>query len=731
MKNICFLILILMLFHITGSKAQTPWTRLSANPQENTLNCVRKIPGTNKLVAVGEGSTVMISEDEGETWQLILNPAGMDNEYGCKGVCFIDETTGFINGKRETILKTTDGGNTWEMKHVDSTIYEYQCVNDIKFVNDLTGFAAGGDGHLLKTTDAGETWLIQPESATFDLLQIEFAGSLTGYIIGTSDSFILKTVDGGNAWSLISFPAGLPHSDLSDIHFVSDSVGFIAGVISDQTYLYKTTDMGENWTQVYTTWQMPYGGDFVFFDGLSGFYALPTVVNYATMIISTNDGGNTWTENWPELGINDANSLCAFDENIAYSVGGYGAIHKSTNRGMNWEQKDTRIFHGNVYDTQFLDQNVGYALSDIDGEAVGRSTLMKTIDGGLTWNRIDQMYFYGGAFYFLDSDSGFFATYDGGMTLFMTTDGGNNWTEMPIGFNFEPKLVKFYDHNNGIIIGSQHMIKTRDGGATWQIDNVTAIYDFIVEDIEYRSADKIFAVGISWLENSILTTDDGGISWETISINEFREAFDICFIDDNTAFLACLNAILKSTDGGNTWATVTTNNPNWMYIGSICFPSQEVGYAVGNGKFENMLKTTDGGDTWNPVVTNVSSGLNSVWFSDNDNGLVFGEGGVLLKTTSGGITEVNENAVAPNENLFEVYPNPVSGTVNIRLNPGREHKGAEIIITDRIGREINSIRLKSGTASLKFAMDMYSSGIYFFQYVAAHGIIESKKVIVR
>jgi hypothetical protein len=48
-----------------------------------------------------------------------------------------------------------------------------------------------------------------------------------------------------------------------------------------------------------------------------------------------------------------------------------------------------------------------------------------------------------------------------------------------------------------------------------------------------------------------------------------------------------------------------------------------------------------------------------------------------------------------------------------------------------MGRKFNSIKLISSAVSLKLAMDKYPSGIYFFEYVAAHGVVESKKVIVR
>jgi hypothetical protein len=49
--------------------AQLPWTRISPTPQEHWINEIIRIPGTDRLMAACEGSTVMMSDDAGETWQ--------------------------------------------------------------------------------------------------------------------------------------------------------------------------------------------------------------------------------------------------------------------------------------------------------------------------------------------------------------------------------------------------------------------------------------------------------------------------------------------------------------------------------------------------------------------------------------------------------------------------------------------------------------------------------------
>jgi len=75
-------------------------------------------------------------------------------------------------------------------------------------------------------------------------------------------------------------------------------------------------------------------------------------------------------------------------------------------------------------------------------------------------------------------------------------------------------------------------------------------------------------------------------------------------------------------------------------LGAILF--LRFGYAVGHGQFESIVKTTNGGETWNTINSKTTSGLNAVYFSDENSGLVFGENGIVLKTTTGGVTGFEE-----------------------------------------------------------------------------------------
>ena len=70
---------------------------------------------------------------------------------------------------------------------------------------------------------------------------------------------------------------------------------------------------------------------------------------------------------------------------------------------------------------------------------------------------------------------------------------------------------------------------------------------------------------------------------------------------------------------------------------SVSFPEgTQVGYAVGNEGV--ILKTTDGGGTWVQQTSGTGSGLYAVSFQNNSTGCAVGKSGTAIRTTDGGAT---------------------------------------------------------------------------------------------
>lgn len=449
MKKIQLILISLIILYIPAI-AQIPWSRVSPFPQENTINDIAQIPGSGSLMAVGAGATVMRSDNGGISWTIMLNPAGMNNFYTGKGIRFIDETTGFINGGRETILKTTDAGDTWSVKYHGNTLYETQYINHLQFINDSVGFACGENGLLLKSDDKGETWIPIESGTTAGLKKIIFPDSLNGFIYSGTNG--LKTCDAGSTWTWDTIFLGLPAGWIDDCIFTNDSAGFVF-VITDQSnydsYIYKTLDAGNTWSPVYTDPGSAYTGKFAFFNEQQGMIACATW-NYQTKILLTSDAGETWNEiAQPWLPWNSTNAFTYTGTTSAIAAGNNGMIYHSSNGGQSWEEGYERIFTGAIYKVQFTDPLTGFVLGDTGSGGVASISLLKTSDGGKTWTDIFQNSWSATLdFHFISNSTGYLFTeqFSDTLSVYKTIDGGETWTICPgsLSFSIYQKDIIFY-----------------------------------------------------------------------------------------------------------------------------------------------------------------------------------------------------------------------------------------------------------------------------------------------
>ncbi len=729
------ILLVILSISVSSLQAQLPWTRITPTPQENTINDITRIPGTDRLMAVGEGSTVMTSDDAGETWDILLNPAGMDNSFMGKGILFINETTGFIHGSDLAILKTIDGGLTWSKKNIENPGTGLPLVEDIEFLNEVHGFAAVDGGHLFETTDAGETWLSVVTGGENALKQIVFADSLTGFVFSW-DMYCLKTTDGGISWNWEVLSDQLPQGFVYDCHFTNDTTGFVFIMVNTPEnigYIYKTTDGGLTWNLEYTDIST-YSGKFAFFNEQQGMVAC-TTWEYQMKILLTNDGGLSWSEiPQPWLPWGAANSMIYTDQLNALSLGGKGMIFKTSNGGLSWQPKQNKLFTGEIYEAQFLNNDVGYALTDAGSGGVAGIGIKKTTNGGNSWDYIYTNYWSSDLnFCFLTADSGlaFTESFNDTISLLRTTDGGENWTEISTGYEFTPTDIKFFDENNGIICGEYLVIKTSDGGLTWEDVTPGNIFGAECYKIKYRSSNEVFMAGSeNYPATTVFHSTDGGNIWQIISIGQFGPAEDIALPDENTILIIAGLEIFKSVDNGLTWNQSALTNPNFLYFNALDFTSPIIGYAMGFGEFTNILKTTDGGDTWFPLETGVTSGLNAACFFNDEEGLVFGDKGVMIRTTTGGVTGFNDPEIAVTDSYFIASPNPFEDEIVIRQVAGRKVAyPVQVVLTDADGKKILEKQIAVKGDDILLSGKSLRPGVYFCRISAGNGVVETLKLV--
>ncbi|HAX48436.1 MAG TPA: hypothetical protein DCX92_05575, partial [Bacteroidetes bacterium] len=124
----------------------------------------------------------------------------------------------------------------------------------VKTVSNLIGWAAGAAGTVRRTTDGGSTWTdANPNTGviTGDIYNIEALDANTAWVTTSPGAtFIYKTTNGGTNWVQVYTVAG---GFINAIKMVSATNGYAFGdPLAGNWLLLQTTDGGNNWTSLAT-----------------------------------------------------------------------------------------------------------------------------------------------------------------------------------------------------------------------------------------------------------------------------------------------------------------------------------------------------------------------------------------------------------------------------------------------------------------------------------------------
>lgn len=220
-----------------------------------------------------------------------------------------------------------------------------------------------------------------------------------------------KTTDGGHSWKPIT---GDFKSSIRDIYFVDEQTGFL---VTDYEGVFKTLDGGETWSQIFSS----YIEIFITDKGM-GSFAYPKEV-------------------------------CFYDKDhgFIYTEGSLQNLYLFTNDGgYNWDFKYVPL-RGENYIFPEKGKKIGYAEKN-------SVMLAKTMDGGLTWNKIAELSTANDVFSFVDDNNG---VYLKNKQLFCTTDGGITFTnihDFGSDYQWECRTANIlYNYTNGcyFVIGDK------------------------------------------------------------------------------------------------------------------------------------------------------------------------------------------------------------------------------------------------------------------------------------
>ncbi len=263
------------------------------------------------------------------------------------------------------------------------------------------------------------------------------------------------------------------------------------------------------------------------------------------------------------------------------------------------------------------------------------------------------------AVYFTSAQSGWIAGDNG--YLASTNDGGRTWSPYDLSTKNDINEIYFRNADNGYLVAGRTMFITRDAGRTWQETTLYKRGDFkngTPEFLSIRFADRKRGLVIGSILNRdvvvdslVMRTEDGGETWQRITIPSKKELFHVDFNGSSHAWIVGDEGmILASTDGGLNWHIQSSGTKMPLY--NVDFRDDNEGYAV--GKSGTILRSQNGGSTWTKIHTGYTQTFLRVDFADDKNGWIVGYAGSILRSSDKGISWVKQDSKTK-EHLYGLY----------------------------------------------------------------------------
>jgi photosystem II stability/assembly factor-like uncharacterized protein len=501
---------------------------------------------------------------------------------------------------------STYSQNDWEMIYGNNSSLNVSRV----FMIDTNHVWGVSGGSILLSEDWGKSWETLFSSDTNSFSDIYFTDYQNGWAIGWSD--VLATTDGGENWTVQTLPDPLGLG-VEAVFFINPDTGWIAG---NYKTLYATIDGGKNWISQndYQLTGSYFLHDIHFYDPLHGCAVGGAMVEHDPLIMTTDDGGETWQEIF--LPTDEVLYKVQFvQEFLVWACDRDGRLFRSYDWGFTWELV-TMLFNIHSYDMYFFNNDKAIA--------GGTSHIGVTTDSWNTYTFLElQLANSFGSFSFQDEDIGLAV---GSNNFLRTSDGGYSWTRLNDRFN----RIAFFDPMNGWILPeylNKNMLHTGDGGLSWS--EVHTGHTGTLWEMSFPTDETGFVVT---QDEELLKTMDAGESWEIINLPyDSIFATDIKFLDEFNGFICDYpNLLLKTVDGGNTWNQYPVDSIS--SIRGCDFINPMEGWVI---SWDGLCcKTIDGGLTWNYVNLG-QDGLNEVKFIDELNGFITSQFWIY-RTSDGG-----------------------------------------------------------------------------------------------
>ena len=257
------------------------------------------------------------------------------------------------------------------------------------------------------------------------------------------------------------------------------------------------------------------------------------------------------------------------------------------------------------------------------------STVLRTIDGGATWQKLtvtsDALDFRD--IDAVDAQTAYVLAIGNGPAsrIYKTTDAGKTWTMQ---FRNEDQkafldAMSFWDATNGIVFGDSvdgqlYIMTTKDGGRVWSRVPTAHLLPALEGEGAFAASGTniaVFGKSHAWIGTGaaatarVLRTSDGGRTWQAantpLSAGPSSGIFSIAFRDAKHGVIAggdyrkeqeAVDNLAVTNDGGATWKLVKGLSGFRSVVAYV--PGTKTLLAIGPAGGDY---STDDGQTWKPI----------------------------------------------------------------------------------------------------------------------------------
>ena len=496
------------------------------------------------------------------------------------------------------ILKSVDGGRTWAsikaplqntgFSSTSATLTIDPRNSSILYAGSYAaftdpGFPQPGLGTVSKSSDGGQTWTVFrtgiPAGVFVGTPVIDPANSQVLYAALEQDNAagVLKSTDGGQTWSQVyaSSGTGISLSAASGVVYAANhaSLGGAGGIVA-------SIDGGRNWAtdnqgllsfNLGTLVLDPADPGVIYTGGGAGLFRKSNGFDFTSVQVPAPSGNGqpVFSEGAPgvvSLAIDPANPQVLYVNTSSPNGCAYylQALFKSTDGGKTWDSGVSPLDSGCVLLNSLLliDPHNPQTVYAVENDYVdGGYTLIKSVDGGSTWNNL---WSNSSQVSVLVADASHAGTLYAALVdlfssgdpsgLFKSIDGGITWTETGLAKVNVTVLAIAPTDSNTLFAGSAHSVyKSSDGGATWvplsqglsQLAESGAVITSLA--IDPGNPATVYA---STSGAGIYITSDGGNHW--VGFNEGLTTMDVQSVatsplDPSSVYTLTAHGVFKLT----------------------------------------------------------------------------------------------------------------------------------------------------------------------------------------